>query len=176
MIRLENAFKTSWKGFKDALARRLKNFLKISWRRMTKVLTKTSWRCLEDIFWRCMTKVNIFVLIKISLSSSCWRRLLKTKMKDFFKTSSRRLHQDEYLLARLFINRFRLCFNLFVILFLVTPCLIVAIQPSWSESQFKKNILLLDFQGLKYKWSILKVYLHAFFSVRDSVYLWFFRF
>ena len=139
MIRLENAFKTSWKGFKDALARRLKNFLKISWRRMTKVLTKTSWRCLEDIFWRRMTKVNIFVLIKISLSSSCWRRLLKTKMKDFFKTSSRRLHQDEYLLARLFINRFRLCFNLFVILFLVTPCLIVAIQPSWNESQFKKK-------------------------------------
>ena len=184
MIRLENVFKTSlqdvlkmsWKRFKDALARRLKNVLKISWSRMTKVLTKTSWRRLEDIFWRYMTKMNIFVLIKISSSSSSWRCLLKTKIKDVFKTSSRRLHQDEYFLTRLFINRFRLCFNLFVILFFVTPCLIVAIQPSWSESQFKKNILLLDFEGLKYKWSILKVYLHAFFSVRNSVYLWFFRF
>ena len=41
-------------------------------------LTKTSWRCLEDIFWRRKAKANIFVLIK---------------------ASSRRLHQDECLLG-----------------------------------------------------------------------------
>ena len=31
--------------------------------------------------------------------SSWWRRLLKTKTKDIFKSSSRRLHQDECLLG-----------------------------------------------------------------------------
>ena len=31
--------------------------------------------------------------------------------------------------CRFFLNRFPLCFNLFVIFFLVTPCLIVAVQP-----------------------------------------------
>ena len=49
------------------------------------VLTKTFWRHLEDVFWRCKAKANIFVLIKTS-----WRRLLKTKTKDVLKTSSPR--------------------------------------------------------------------------------------
>ena len=31
--------------------------------------------------------------------------------------------------CRFFLNRFSVCFNLFVLPFLVTPCLIVAIQP-----------------------------------------------
>ena len=31
--------------------------------------------------------------------------------------------------CRLFLNRFLVCFNLFVFLFLVTPCLLVAVQP-----------------------------------------------
>ena len=91
--RLEDVLKTSW--------RRLENVLKTSWRRMAKtnilVLTKTSWRCLEDVFWRRMINKNIFVFIKTS-----WRRLSKTKAKDVFKTSSRRLHQDECLLGILF--------------------------------------------------------------------------
>ena len=46
-------------------------------------LTKTSWRLLEDVFWRRKARANIFVLIKTS-----WRRLLKTKTEDVFKTSS----------------------------------------------------------------------------------------
>ena len=77
---------------------RLENVLKTSWRRIAKtnilVLTKTSWRRLEDVFWSRKTKANIFVLMKTS-----WRRLLKTKTKGVFKTSSRRLHQDECLLG-----------------------------------------------------------------------------
>ena len=93
MIRLQNVLKMSW--------RRLENVLKTSWRRIAKtnilVLTKTSWRRLEDVFWRRMINKNIFVFIKTS-----WGRLLKTKTKDAFKTSSRRLHQDECLPGWLF--------------------------------------------------------------------------
>ena len=71
----------------------------MSWKRLEDVL-KTSWKRLEDdlktydqdeyvrldedvfVFWRRMSKANILVLIKTS-----WRRLLKTKTKDVFKTS-----------------------------------------------------------------------------------------
>ena len=53
----------------------------MSWRCMAKM----SWRRLEDVFWRRKAKANIFILIKMS-----WRRLLKTKTKDVFKTSSSR--------------------------------------------------------------------------------------
>ena len=31
--------------------------------------------------------------------------------------------------CRFFLNRFPVCLNLFVLLFLVTPCLVVAVQP-----------------------------------------------
>ena len=93
--RLQDVFKTSWRGLEDVL--------KTSWRHMAKanilVLTKTSWRRLEDVFWRRKAKANIFVLIKTS-----WRRLLKTKTKDVFKTSSRRLHQDECLLGYFYVQ------------------------------------------------------------------------
>ena len=105
---LEDVFKTSWRSLKDVLktfSKHLEEVLKMSWRRLENVLktyTKTnmlvlmkaSWRRLEDFFWRRMSKANIFVLIKTS-----WRRLLKTKTKDVFKMSSRRLHQDECLLG-----------------------------------------------------------------------------
>ena len=69
--------------------------------------SKTSWRCLEDVFarrledilktsWRRMIKTNIFVWRRMSkaniivLIKTSWRRLLKTKTKDVFKTSSSR--------------------------------------------------------------------------------------
>ena len=59
-MRLENVLKTF-----------LQDALKMFWRRlerMTKtnilVLIKTSWRSQQNIFWRCMTKANIFVLQK----------------------------------------------------------------------------------------------------------------
>ena len=94
MIRLQNVLKmsskricdTSWRHFEDVLKTswsRLENFLKTSWRCMDKtnilVLTKMSWRRLQDVFWRRMINNNIFVFIKLS-----WRRLLKTKTKDVF--------------------------------------------------------------------------------------------
>ena len=91
---LEDVLKTSWRCLKDVLARflfkmswrHLEDVFKKSGRRMTKtnilVLIKTSsedvwvrriyssWRCLEDVFWRQRQK-----------------------------TSSRRLHQDDCLLG-----------------------------------------------------------------------------
>ena len=38
-----------------------------------------------------------------------------------------------------FLNRFPECFNLFVLLFLVTPCLAWLFSLAWSESQLKKK-------------------------------------
>ena len=107
--RLQNILKTSLRCLEDVFARRREDTLKASLRRLGKTsgrcledVLKMSWRCfwktswkrLEDIFWRWMIKANIFVLMKTS-----WRRLLKTKTKDVFNTSSRRLHQDECLLG-----------------------------------------------------------------------------
>ena len=42
--------------------------------------------------------------------------------------------------CRFFLNRFPLCFNLFVLLFLVTVCLVVAIQPCMEWNPIKKKI------------------------------------
>ena len=55
------------------------------------VLIKTSWRRLEDVFWRRKAKANIFVLIKTS-----WRRLQDVFWRRRRKTSSRRL-QDVFI-------------------------------------------------------------------------------
>ena len=107
--RLEEVLKMFWRSLEDVFKtsrRCLEDILKTSWRRLEDiaktnilVLTKTSWRRLEDVFWRRKAKANIFVLIKTS-----WRRLLKTKTKDVFKMSSRRLHQDECLLGNVPYN------------------------------------------------------------------------
>ena len=88
---LKDVLKKSWKCLEDVLARRLENVLK--------VVFKTSWSRRIYWFWlrrleRLMTEANLFVLMKTS-----WKRFLKTKTKDVFKTSSRRLHEDEYLLG-----------------------------------------------------------------------------
>ena len=42
--------------------------------------------------------------------------------------------------CRFFLNRFPLCFNLFVLLFLVRVCLVVAIQPCMEWNPIKKKI------------------------------------
>ena len=85
---LEDVLKTSWRCLEDLFARRLEDVLKTSWRCLEDVL-KTSWKRyedvlktynqdeyadldedLEDVFWRRMSKANIFLLIKAS-----WRRM-----------------------------------------------------------------------------------------------------
>ena len=81
---------TSWK--------RLDNILKISWTRLEDVWPR-------QIFWSWSRRLEN--ALKTS-SEDVWvrrrylpwsRRLLKPKTNDVFKTSSRRLHQDECLLG-----------------------------------------------------------------------------
>ena len=80
---LEDVFKTSWGCLDDVLARRLEDLLKSygpnDYIGLSHEVLKTS----SEDAW--MNKVNIFVLIMTS-----WRRLLKTKTKDVFKTSTSR--------------------------------------------------------------------------------------
>ena len=82
---LQDIFKTSWRCLKYVFTF-LQEVLKTCWRRMslTKilVLTKTSWRRLEGVFWRCMTKANIFVLLR-RLEDIFWRRRRKTSSRRF---------------------------------------------------------------------------------------------
>ena len=58
---------------------------------------------LSHFLWRLMSKANIFVLIKTS-----WK-VLKTssedETKDVFKTSSRRLHQGEFLVGSIKVQQ-----------------------------------------------------------------------
>ena len=93
--------KTSWSCLEDIFSRGLDVF-KTSWRR----LGKTSWRKTPS---RCITKTNIFVLIKVSWRSSeeVWLKSiyssLSRRLEDVFwrwrrKTSSRRL-QDIFIKA-----------------------------------------------------------------------------
>ena len=59
---LRSFSKSSWRRLEDILARCLKNNLKASWRCVSKtnifVLIKTSWRLLEDVFWRGRRKTS----------------------------------------------------------------------------------------------------------------------
>ena len=89
MVCLENVLKISLQDVLKMSWRHLEDVFKTSWRRLEDIWPRRiywSWpRRLEDVFWRRKAKANIFVLIKTS-----WRRLLKTKTKDVFKTSSSR--------------------------------------------------------------------------------------
>ena len=94
---LEDVFKTSWRGFEDVLEDVLKTSLRClgraSWRHLEGIL-KTYLRRLEDVFWRRMTKANIFVLV-----NATWKRLGNVFWRRRRKTSSRRLHGDKCLLG-----------------------------------------------------------------------------
>ena len=84
-------------------------------------------RCYQDVY------VNSF----FPRTAGLWKSLpiecfpLTYDLSDFKCRISRHLF-------RFFLNRFPVCCNLFVFLFLVTPCLVVAVQ-TWSESQLKKK-------------------------------------
>ena len=76
--RLHNVLKSSWICLEDDFARHLEDVWprRIYW----------SWpRRLEDVFWRRMTKANIFVVIKTSSEDEDKRRL-----QDLFNVSSSR--------------------------------------------------------------------------------------
>ena len=89
----------------------------MSWRRLEDVL-KTSWRRLEDVWPRRIYWSSSRLLedvLKTSsedvwvrwIYSSWWRRLLKTKTKDVFKTSSlRRMFVGSILRAYITVHNF----------------------------------------------------------------------
>ena len=98
----QNVLKMSWRCLKDDFAKLLEDvFARLLEDVLKTFLQDVLARRIEDVlktydqdeyigldhdtFWICMTKANIFVLIKRS-----WRRLLKMKTKDIFKTSSSR--------------------------------------------------------------------------------------
>ena len=98
-----------WKRLEDVFAGSLEDVLKTSWSRLQNVL-KTPWRGLEDVLKTYGQDKYVGLdqgVLKTSSEDgrlrrtySSWsRRLLKTKTKDVFKTSSRRLHQVECLLG-----------------------------------------------------------------------------
>ena len=95
--RLEDTWKRSWRRFEDVL--------KMSWRRLEDALKTYSQDKYigldQDVLWRRKAKANIFVLIKTS-----WRRLEDVFWRRRRKASSRRLHQDECLLGLVFICTF----------------------------------------------------------------------
>ena len=92
MIRLENILKISLQGgLEDFLKTFLQDVLKMSWKRLEDVLARrledvleTSWKRLEDLL-KTYSQDEYIGLDQDVL-----------KIKDVFKTSSRRLHQGEY--------------------------------------------------------------------------------
>ena len=92
---LEDIFKTSWRCLEDVFARRLEIVLKTSWQDVLKTYSQDQYIGLDqDVFWRRKAWANIFILIKTS-----WRRLQDLFWRRRRKTSSGRLHQYECLLG-----------------------------------------------------------------------------
>ena len=115
----QDVLKMFWRRLEDVLKMYWRRFCKTSWRRLEDIL-KTSWRCLEDVWPRRMYwswPRRLQDILKTSSEdvrlrrtySSSWRRLLKTKTKDVFKTSLRLFHQDECLLGSM-LGRIIKCF------------------------------------------------------------------
>ena len=116
-ISLQDVLKTSWKCLEDVLKISWRRFCKTFWRRLEDVL-KTPWRRLQNVLKTFLQHVSKTYsqdkyigldqdILKTSSEdvrlrrtySPWWRRLLKMKMKNIFKTSSRHLYQDECLLG-----------------------------------------------------------------------------
>ena len=111
MIRFENVFKTSWqdvlktssKRLEDVLKTFLQDVLKMSSRRFCKMLEnvlKTSWKRFEDVWPRRICWSWSRRLEEVRRIYSSWsRRLEDVFSRRRWKTSSRRFHQDDYLLG-----------------------------------------------------------------------------
>ena len=91
----------SWKRLGDIFVRRLEDVLKTSWRHLRDFL-KTSWQDVLKTSWKRLEGVlktydhNEYIRVDQDVLKMSWRRLLKTKTKDVFKTSSKRL-QDIFI-------------------------------------------------------------------------------
>ena len=95
---LQDVLKTSWQDVLKMSWRRLENVLKTSWRRFC----KTSWRHLGKTSWRRLE--NVLKTYSQDEYIGLDQNVLKTSSEDvwliiFIKMSSRRFHQDEFLLG-----------------------------------------------------------------------------
>ena len=95
MIYLEDVLTTSWRrpqdvfargleDLKGLVARSLEDILKLSWRRLEDVLKVYDQdeyiRLDQDVFWRHMTQVTIFVLTKMTSEEEDVRRPQETSV------------------------------------------------------------------------------------------------
>ena len=92
MIRLENVLKMSWRHLSKTSWRWFEDVFKTSWRYLQNVF-KTSSKRLEDVYKYIrledvLKKSSGDVWLRWMHTSWLWRRLLKTKTYDVFKTYS----------------------------------------------------------------------------------------
>ena len=148
---------------------------------------ETSLRRLEDIRLRRWIFLEVFVLIQTSIEKTYSKYNIKTKTKDVFKMSSRRLHQGKCLLGYNFWFR-PLCFDINASaiskICLETFLIIFVLLKSRSSHQWCsiKRAVLKNFAivvGKHLRWSLflmtLQAWLPATFIKRDyntSFFLW----
>ena len=97
---------TSWRR----LQRNNFSSSKTSWRRLQRCLQNVLQKCLQDVFARRVQdvfKTSCNYVLKKSWKHLEdvleYKKMLHQRRQDVFKTSSLRLHQDEWLLGRLFL-------------------------------------------------------------------------
>ena len=106
------------------------------------VFSVTIPRCYKDFY------VNSFfphtTRSSNSLPVECF--LLSYDLNVFKSVQPCTLELTDHFICRFFLNRFPVCFNLYVLCFLVTICLTLAIQPRMEKSQLKiKKYISLKF-------------------------------
>ena len=86
-------------------------------------------RCYKEVY------VNSF----FPCTARLWNSVPIERFPLIYDLSGFRSRMNRHLfICRFFLSRFLLCFNLFVLLFLQTPCLLAAVQPCMEWNQIKK--------------------------------------
>ena len=111
---------------------------------------------------------NLFLTqwVMAILSKGCKPNSFKSQ--NFLKlsfTNIRGLHSNFnrhlFFNHRFFLNRFPVCFNVFVLLFLVTLCLIVAVQPCMEWIPIKKKSIYFTFYLFAASYVLLQSSAHS---------------
>ena len=87
-------------------------------------------RCYKDVY------VNSF----FPFTARLWNSLPIECIPLTFDLSALNSRVNRELLTVAFLNRFPVCCNLFLLLFFVTPCLVVAVQPCMEWVPIKKML------------------------------------
>ena len=88
-------------------------------------------RCYKDVY------VNSF----FPRAARLWNSLPIECFPLTYDLSVFKFRINRHLLTVFFLNRFPACFNLFLLPFLVTSCLVVAVQPCMESIPIKKKII-----------------------------------